>query len=138
MQTEEDLYSDLLGKPFEMGGDGINGYDCYTLSRAVCKRGGVNLPMKQTQLLATVDEIEARSNAINIGKGEDYVRLEKPEPFCVVTFSIVPPYVTHMGLVLEDCISFIHIFKKRSVAIERLNHKLWESKIEGYFRYVGK
>lgn len=125
-------YTDLLGKEFELGAKGPNKYDCYALSREVCKRAGIMLPDKQA-----VKELVERSNTINAGKEEDYIKLEKPEPYCIVTFSIRPPYVTHMGVVLEDCNYFIHIMRKRSVAIERLDTPIWQKKLDGYYRYVG-
>lgn len=125
-------YEDLLGKSFVMGGDGIEGFDCYTLSREVCERVGIKLPEKQSIL-----DLEARSEAINVGKNEDYIRLEKPEPYCIVTFKIVPPFVTHMGVVLEDKRHFIHVMKKRLVCVEKLNHKYWQQKMEGFYRYAG-
>jgi len=126
---------DLIGKPFKEGGNGKEGYDCYTLSREVCKRGGINLPSKQTQMLATVENIKNRSEAISIGKKEDYIRLKNPEPFCIVTFSLRPPFVNHMG-VMVDRYHFIHIMKKRLATIEKINHKFWKSKVEGFYRYA--
>jgi len=126
---------DLLGKPFKKGGSGKDGYDCYTLSREVCRRAGIYLPIKETQILAAIENIEDRSNAINTGKEEDYVKLEKPEPFCVVTFSLRHPFVNHMGVMLDKHY-FIHIMEKRSVVIERIDHKFWENRIEGFYKYV--
>jgi len=125
-------YEDLLGKPFEIGGHGES-YDCYTLSREVCRRAGIELPNKKS-----IEDLQARSEAINASKKEDYIKLEKPEPFCIVTFSLRPPFVNHMGVVLEDGKTFIHILEKRSVAVEKLRHKFWQSKIEGFYRYAGK
>jgi len=125
-------YDDLLGKPFKMGGNGIDGYDCYTLSKEVCKRAGIKLPDKKS-----IENLEQRSEAIKAGKSEDYIKLKRPEPYCVVTFSLRPPFVNHMGVILDDCKTFIHIMRKRSVAIEKLRHKYWKSKIEGFYRFVG-
>ncbi len=128
-------YDDLLGKPFKKGGNGKDGYDCYTLSREVCRRAGINLPIKQTHILAATENMEARSVAITAGKEEAYDKLEKPEPFCIVTFSLHPPYVNHMGVMI-DKYHFIHIMKKRLVTIERIDHKYWAHKKEGFYRYV--
>jgi len=125
-------YEDLLGKPFEIGGHGES-YDCYTLSREVCRRAGIDLPDKKS-----IEDLQTRSDAINQGKKEDYIKLDKPEPFCIVTFSLRPPFVNHMGVVLEDRKTFIHILEKRSVVVEKLRHKFWNSKIEGFYRFVGE
>ena len=127
------MFDDLLGRPFEYGGNGDNGFDCYTLSREVCRRAGIELPDK-----VSIENLEKRSEAINAGKEEEYIRLEKPEPYCIVTFSLRPPFVNHMGVVLEDRKRFIHIMRKRSVTIEMLGHKFWKSRKEGFYRYVGK
>jgi len=126
---------DLLGKPFEKGGDGKVGYDCYTLSREVCKRAGIDLPIKETQILAAFENLKARSDIINNGKDEDYIRLEKPEPFCIVGFQLCPPFLNHMGVMLDKH-HFIHIMEKRSVTIEKIDHKFWKSKVEGFYRYA--
>ena len=125
------IYEDLLGKPFKMGGNSQDSFDCYTLSQEVCKRAGIYLPDKKS-----IESLEARSISINIGKKEDYIKLKKPEPYCIVTFSLCPPFVNHMGVMLDKHL-FIHIMEKRSVTIEKINHKYWMSKIEGFYRFIG-
>jgi len=119
---------DLIGQPFDL--QGKKGYNCYSLCKEVCKRGGVLLPDKQP-----IDNLSDRSTAINSGKS-DYIKLEKPKPFCIVTFKIHPKYVTHMGVVLEDCRHFIHIMKKSHVVIERLDLPKWQKRIDGYYFYA--
>ena len=54
----------------------------------------------------------------------------------LVAFAIVAPYVTHMGMVLDDRRHFIHIMRKRSVAIERLNATCWQRRIEGIYEFT--
>ncbi len=126
------MFDDLIGKPFVKNGNGDNGYDCYTLSQEVCRRIGINLPPQNY-----IDNLETRNDTINVRLNEEFVELEKPEPYCLVTFKIIPPFVSHIGVVLEDCKRFIHIMKKRCVCIEKLNNRFCKSKIEGYYRYVG-
>lgn len=125
-------FDDLLGKPFALDGDN-GGYNCYTLSQEVLKRADIGElpPRKAIECLAD------RHRAIRDGQLEDYTELDKPEPFCIVTFSIRKPYVTHMGVVLQDCKSFIHVMRKRCVCIEKLDDKIWKRKIDGYYRYKG-
>ncbi len=128
-------YNNLLGKPFKEGGTGKDGYDCYSLAREVCCRVGIYLPTKNTQKLAMADNIKNRSDNINQGKEEDYIKLEKPEPFCIVTFMLSPPFVNHMGVML-DKYHFIHIMKKRRVVVERIDNRFWKTKVEGYYKYA--
>lgn len=129
-------YEDLLGKPFKKGGRGPDGYDCYTLSFEVCRRAGINLPIKQTQVLAASENIKDRSEAINAGK-EDYIRLEKSEPLCLVGFNLNPPFTNHMGVMI-DKYHFIHVMEARLVVVERIDHKFWKDRIEGFYKYVHK
>jgi len=121
--------SDLIGQPFDL--QGKNGFNCYSLCREVCKRAGITLPEKQP-----IVELSDRSDVINGGK-VDYIKLEKPEPFCLVTFKIHPKFVTHIGVVLEDCRHFIHILKKKFVVIERLDLSQWRKRLDGFYRFVG-
>lgn len=130
-------YEDLLGIPFENGGDGTLGFDCYTLSKEVCKRKGILLPDKQTDILSTAKFIADRSKAISSGAEEDYIRLNKPEDGCIVTFNLRGNFVNHMGVMLDE-FHFIHIMRKRSVAVEKIDHKYWAKKVEGFYRYVDK
>ena len=122
--------SDLLGKPFVMGGRGQVGYDCYGLCLEVAKRAGIKLMPEES-----VEDLSLRSKIIDDRKAL-YEKLDKPEPFCLVTFKIRPPFVTHIGVVLADCKHFIHIMRKRSVAIERLDLPAWKRRLDGFYRFA--
>lgn len=126
-------FTDLVGRPFDL--QGKNGFNCYSLCREVCGRKGINLPDKQPAFtIAPI--LSERAHEINSGKA-DYVPLLEPEPFCVVTFRIHPKFVTHTGVVLEDCLHFIHIMKKSHVVIERLDLPRWRKRLDGFYRFVG-
>lgn len=122
--------NDLIGQPFDL--QAKNGFNCYSLCKEVCRRGGVLLPDRQP-----VEELSDRSDAINSGK-VDYIKLEKPEPFCLATFKMHPKFVTHIGVVLEDCQHFIHILKKKAVIVERLDSPRWQKRLDGYYGYIGQ
>lgn len=126
--------SDLLGKPFEMGGRGPDAYDCYGLCLEIAARAGVEIVPADAKAIESIADLCLRSAALNAGK-IDYEKLSKPEPFCLVGFKIRPPYLTHMGIVLEDCRHFIHIMRKRSVAVERLDLACWRKRLDGFYRY---
>ena len=123
------LFNDLIGKPFEYGGRGPVGYDCYGLAMEVYKRRGINLKEYYSP-----DNLSIIGNLVEDGK-EDFIPLEKPEPFCFVLFR-VPKYTTHIGVVLPDCKRFIHVSRGKNVSIERLDHIIWKTKISGYYRCI--
>jgi len=123
--------TDLIGKPFDLNGTGDTGWNCYNLCCEVCRRAGVEIPERQP-----IEDLSERSVAIEQGLCEHFINIEKPEPYCLVTFKVRPPYVTHVGVVLEDCRTFIHVMAKRNVVVERLDNLNWIKKIDGYYRYV--
>ena len=124
---------DLIGKPFEMGARGPDSYDCYGICLEVAKRAGVEIE----QFGVGIDELKNRSDRINEGKN-NYEKIDKPEPFCMVSFKIHPRFVTHMGMVLENCTHFIHIIKRSHVVIERLDLPKWQKRLDGYYKWKKK
>lgn len=124
------MLNDLIGKHFEYGGRGPDTFDCYGLCIEVYKRLGLNLPEHPTSF----GNLEADNETYNSGK-IDFIRLEKPEPFCLVSLMIHKPYVSHIGVVLPDCVHFINAFQKRNVCIENLNSPRWKDRIDGFWRY---
>ncbi len=125
------LLNDLIGKEFEFGGRGPDRFDCYGLAMEIYERLGKKLP--------EVEELQ--DNYEDIGemvteKRPEFQRLNRLEPFCLVSFIGVPPYVNHIGIVLEDCKRFIHILRKSHVVIERLDHDYWKRRIEGYYKWT--
>lgn len=132
MSDKEIKFDDLLGKPFEEEGKGPDSYNCLSLCVEVCKRAGIELPCGDW----IYDETK-RAVALEQGKLDFFERIEEPEPYCLVVFSDHPPWITHIGVVLADSKRFIHILRKRSVAIEKLNKEFWKKKREGFYRYIG-
>lgn len=61
--------------------------------------------------------------------------IEKPEPWCIVAMAIHPRYVSHIGVVIEDCRRFIHVMAKTRVSIERLDAMEWTPRIRGFYRW---
>lgn len=123
-------YIDLLGAPFVYGGRSVKeGFDCYGLVMELYRRRGIQLPTSQS-----TDQYSLIHRMINDAKPL-FTEIAKPEPYCLATFMIRPPYTTHIGVVLEDARSFIHIMQKRLVAVERLDHAGWAQRNTGYFRW---
>lgn len=123
-------YLDLLGKGFRYGGRGPDQYDCYGLCMELYRRRGVELPSYISHadpLCIDISLADGRRNYLH--------NIPAAEPFCLVLFCIAPPFVSHIGIVMEDCQRFIHIMHKSSVSIERLDSDLWENKVAGFYRY---
>lgn len=124
-------YTDLLGVQFRYNGRSKEeGFDCYGLTQEIYRRIGIILP----EYTSTDDK--SLIHQMIIQGIEVFKKIEKPEPYCIVLFMIKPPYVSHVGVVLEDCYRFIHVNEKVSVVVERLDNILWERKVRGYYRYV--
>jgi hypothetical protein len=156
MEVLFEKYEGLLGKPFKLGGrgdhcvcgrkysekktticdlcdeevikDGIF-YDCYGLAMEVYRLNGIDLPEK-----TSVSDNQLICTALLEGKS-DYIELPQPESLCIVALKVNAPFITHIGIVLEDTKWFIHILDQYSVARERLRRR--EKLIDGYFKYVG-
>lgn len=133
------MFNDLLGAKFCYGGTSVEqGFDCWQLCREIYRRLGRELPEFQY----VVEDIakDGKFSYENVNQKIEsakpmFEKLDKPEPYCLVSFFIRPRYTSHVGVVLEDCIHFIHIMEKSSVTIERLDAPEWERRITGFWRY---
>ena len=128
--------SDLIGKPFRFGGRGPLEYDCYGLCIEVYRRKGIALPDYGSAI-----QPHLISRMITAAVDPDLLvfnRLKVAEPFCLVTFTIKPPYTSHIGVVLDNCRDFIHVQQGVKVCIEQLDSILWERRITGFYIYNTK
>lgn len=130
----KNLFTDLIGLPYTLHGRDVKkGLDCYGLVMEVSKRMGYYAPEYgnpecDPTLLSRVKE----------ERTDCYIALEKPEPGCLVLFCIIHPYVTHIGVVLDDCNQFIHVVKDKNVCIEKLNSISWRHRIKGFYKWTKK
>ena len=121
---------DLIGIPFKVHGRDMSGLDCYGLAKLIEERRGNHIPEYAYEgTEKTFCDYMITDNLSLV------IELDKPEPFCVVTFSLRPPWVSHLGVLLDDTNYFIHVMSKRFVAIERLDNIVWKNKIRGYYRW---
>ena len=81
-------------------------------------------------------EDKSQTDKIIKENSKSWIKLEKPEPYCVVVFYSPFPYVAHMGIVLEDCKRFLHTIQKKNTCIETLNHRYWVNQIAGYYKWI--
>lgn len=124
----------LIGKPYKIDGRGPNFYDCWGLCLEIAKRLGKLLPEHQVPKSEKGQAILA----IQV-KNSDFVRLSKPEPWCLVVFRVWDDNGKekwHVGTVLEDCRRFIHITRKSFVCTPLLKHRLWDMFLEGFYKYA--
>ena len=119
-----------LGKEFEYGAMGPDKYDCYNLCRQLYKDAdGSELPVFDSPSEPSI------INEIVLKGKELFNILSKPEYPCLILFTIKYPYVSHVGFMLPDNRSFMHIMRKSRVTIEKLDHVLWRNRIRGYVKY---
>lgn len=121
-------YLDLLGKRFEYGGRGPEAYDCLGLAIECCRRVGKEL--MDIRGLTHYQEIDGEiKNQLS-----NFCLIDKPEPFCLVTFKIKPPFVSHIGFVLPSCYEFLHITRDSSVNKARLDDLIWKPRIANFVK----
>ena len=124
-------YTNLLGVPFKEGGCDTTGFDCRGLVLYILSQRGINIQASDTP--QKFNDIETRNAMMTEALARHCERLDKAEPWAVVTFWIENPrYSTHMGIALENGYEFIHILRASSVSIERLD--TWKNKITGFYR----
>lgn len=106
--------------------------DCYGLVMEIQNRRGVVIPE-----FAYGENIEKSLIHQMVVEGKQlFDKIDQPEPFCFVVFSVFAPYETHIGVVLEDRNSFIHIMREKSVVVSRLDAVAWRHRIRGFYRWA--
>lgn len=127
------MYDDLIGKQFEYHGRGPDKYDCLGLTIEVLRRNGIEFQDFQNYAgnLKSVGKLVHNTELDN-----SYRRLDKPEVLCVVTFQLVPRFVTHIGVVIDKYGNFIHVLSGTWVTIENINSLIWKNKVEGFYKWT--
>lgn len=122
-------YGDLIGIPYLENGRNLNGVDCYGLAIEFYKKLNIDLPEIDYEMISreVIDGVVKENNS-------KFIRLDKPEKYCLVTLKIKPPYVSHVGVILEDCNSFLHISKNSKSVIERLSDRFWTKRIDRFWK----
>jgi len=125
-------FSDLIGIPYIKNGKDINGFDCFGLVQEIYRRLGFVIPNLDYN---DPDDVQFIDTLANNEKDKLTKQISKPEPYCFVLLMTVGTYVTHIGVVLEDCKSFIHTTKKKNVCVEKLDNVLWKQKIKEFRKW---
>lgn len=126
------MFDDLLSVSWAKGGRDLKGMDCYGLAMEVKRRVGDPI----YEYYSPGDEESVISSFLK--EIDVAYKLEQPEPFCFVAFRLFSPCVNHMGIVLADCKSFIHIIKNETVRIEGLSSIFWKNRIAGFYRWKNR
>lgn len=130
----EKFYTDLIGKRWQKDAKGPNTFDCYHLVKELQKRRGFYLPEQDVP-----DGIEMRMKMFEKLSSEYAEPIDKPEPYSIVVFDVGRLGRLHIGVVLEDCRSFIHAAAYiRRVRIDKLSGILFQKRIAGYYRCLKK
>ena len=125
------MYDDLIGKPFAYHGRGPDSYDCLGLVMEIFKRN--NIPIEAFTSLENPAEISNKLTA----HANQLHEIPSPRPLAVVTFCIVPPYVSHLGVIIDNYGRFIHAIQDCSVSIENINSPLWHRRVKGFYKWMG-
>lgn len=113
--------SDLIGRPH------TEEFNCWDLCREVLKRTGVVLP----------DYDFSDKSAIIKQELGNYIKLKKPEPYCLVYFKWpeFDGFHHHAGVILPPrCDRFIHNNRKTGVAIVRLTYLFYQLSRVGFYK----
>lgn len=130
---EQLVYEDLLGKEFQFGARGPDQYDCLGICEEVYKRLKKNLPKISRPGFFDPESI---NDTVEFWT-QNFVRLEAPEPYCIVILQLIRPYSSHIGVVMEDCQTFLHILNNRSrVTREKLYGPVWGHRITGFYKWI--
>lgn len=128
-----DLSDLMLDKQFVAGGRGPRDYDCWGICCEVYRRLDKELPDNYPLPVGT-DRIDkaVRGEMDN----PHFVRLDRPEPPCLVALMVRPPYVSHIGVMISDH-EFVHILAKQGVTVAKTTDTFWKKRIYGFYRYEG-
>ena len=121
------ILADFLGKPYRRMATGPDAYDCYGLVKAFMGRIGVDIPE-----IGKVDPKDSRP--VYEQQQTDYVRLDWPRPWSLVTFS-GKDLNAHIGVVLPNDNLFLHCPGRAAgkVIAEPLSRRPWRDTIDGYW-----
>ena len=126
-------YKDLLGKPFAENGIGPDSYDCRGLAIECYHRLGRYFPA-DFSCETNPEKIAAIVKGYSILP--EFMQLDNPSPYCIVSLIIVRPWVSHFGIMLRDCSRFLHIYRGGRVCVDRIESLLWGGKIDGYWEHA--
>ncbi len=127
------IISDLFKAPFVEGGRDAKGFDCFGLFQELCRRRGSPVPEQLSPSFPPQGE-EREAEMLARASQCEWHPIDSPEPGCAVAIR-VGPWVSHVGMVLDDGVSFIHTNAKTGVIVTPLDHPVWSKRIAGFYRH---
>lgn len=123
----------FIGKPYRVGGEGPDDYDCYGLTRAIAAERGFELPRQ-----STAESVEMRE-AIFATEPSSYLDIVCfPEPFDLTVFDFGRPGL-HIATMTAEPGRFIHVAEfTKTVRIDRLGVTPYRENIYGFYRPIYK
>lgn len=64
-----------------------------------------------------------------------FQRIDKIEVPCLIGLMIRPPYISHIGVMINDH-EFVHILEKSGVGVVDINHPFWKKRIYGFYKFI--
>jgi len=123
----QNVYSDLLGKPFAPSARGPESFDCVGIALEIAKRLGKQLPA----FVSSEAELHAQLGAGNASLA-DLPQIARPVPGCIVLLRISPSE-HHVAFMIDEY-RMIHTMKGINCSIERINSSLWQRRVIGFYR----
>ena len=122
------IYDDLIGKPFELYSYGPDKYDCYGLVSEISSRLGNPIPDWKE---LSCDFVAA------LKKGKEiFLKIEKPEVGDLVLIEGLGDH-PHFGIVINN-VDFLHTSEKIGGVVKtNLSHPFYKFRMKGFYRYVG-
>lgn len=120
-------YEDLIGKPYRVGAEGPDAYDCYGLVRELHRRWHGIEPPPYPVFQNRFENGEMVDRAISSGC---WRKLQRPEPGATLVLSVMG-FGAHLGFVVDPA-RFVHA-RKDQVCVERLG-RAW--RIMGAYVYA--
>jgi cell wall-associated NlpC family hydrolase len=130
--------NNYIGLPFKDKGRSMAGVDCWGLVQQIYRRErGIELP--DYLIYETVSDKDQVVDTVNKIRSEGWVAYPKtirPEQFDVILFESGGKPL-HVGLMIDPR-RFVHSAQDDYSRIERYTSGIWFSRVEGFYRYVGK
>lgn len=121
------VVTDLIGKPFAVGGRGLASYDCAGLVVEMMRRRGIVLDIPETP----DDRLSQHAAMLHILNAR-WIDIQTSKPGCVVFFR-----PNHVGVMLSPY-NFIHCAEDvGQVCIDRLEGPIWPRRLVGFYEYGG-
>lgn len=112
-KTDEEEFSEYLGKPYQWGATGPNSYDCSGFVQSYFKKYGINLPRTSRQQYAATTPTN------------------EPKKYDLVFFATPGADISHVGIYLGGN-KFIHSGPSSGVSYADLTNNYWQNRLYGF------